>query len=183
MVEQGQLFIAVDPAYGETGTVGMVGVRNNKIAFTRAHQFMYSTMSFKSIKGQWTSGPPGWYSGMICATALAWGGYETPVVVMEVPHMSGKTAVSSAGIIKVIGAVESRIRGWGWGWVEVTAPAAKKALSGYGKAEKADMVDAAIKWCGQSLPFSNTVAENSALADACGIALAGIKKWENKQDE
>ena len=40
MVEQGQLFIAVDPAYGETGTVGMVGVRNNKIAFTRAHQIM-----------------------------------------------------------------------------------------------------------------------------------------------
>jgi crossover junction endodeoxyribonuclease RuvC len=96
------------------------------------------------------------------------------IVAIEDNHFtSGKSAQSALKQREVIGALAYRAACCGIPVVRVAPTAAKKALTGSGKASKQDMVDKAneMLWM---MDLSQKAQE--AIADALGVCLAAVKE-------
>ena len=178
-----QLFLCVDPASGKSGHSGMVGLCNGDIAKTQAGYLMWTSHCPANDKnvGRYNSRYGAWHYESIAATCWSWGRHEVPVVVMEIPPLHGKTYSSSSGLLRVVELVEEKVRSWGWNWVEVTSTEAKKALTGKGTAKKEDMLPAAQDHLDLKFPDQWTIKRKEAVADAVGIGVAGMNKWEKEQ--
>lgn len=87
-------------------------------------------------------------------------------------HGNIKTALKQR---EVIGVCKLAAMMSGLTVVEVYPKSAKLALTGSGNADKDEMVAAAGRIV-DGFPGGLTVAKSEALADACGIALAGLRK-------
>ena len=170
------LIVSIDPCYGPKSVLGMALMEY--LEDRKVLDYAFYTYHGHRLARQWTGDHKAWYAGMAHACALGWAGRrdrckgEAPIICIEGPRGQWETTTA---LREFVGMLKERFNEWGWETVEVTATAAKKALTGDGNADKDDMVEAANKmiWL-----MDLTKKQQEAVADAIGIGLAGADKWE-----
>ena len=170
------LIIPIDPCYGPKSVLGMALMEDRRVI-----DYAFYTYHGHRLAKRWTGDHKTWYAGMVHACALGWAGRaerckgEVPIICIEGPRGQWETTTT---LREFVGTLKERFNAWGWETVEVTATSAKKALTGSGSAKKDDMVEAANKMIWM---MDLTKKQQEAVADAIGIGLAGLAKWEETQ--
>ena len=116
----------------------------------------------------------------------AWTARGTPqegeLYALETNHVTGgRSAQSALKQRELIGVLAANAWHYGSDIIRIAPLSAKKALTGSGKASKERMVEAMSKYHGA--PEGLSKAKREAVADALGIVLAGVAKWEESHSE